>query len=264
MMSIFENKYVKTALMEATGQLGDNPLFGVYYLIRFLRVIVLLSLWRVLFTNQDVVSGMALDTVLTYTLIAEVFRQPFECRDSVVGNALWEGSIATRLLRPMGIFRQFMSETIGRWLFGFAFFSIPLLLIAPMLGVNPLPPTVGAALLFLCSSSLAVSVGLALEFIFGAVVFLSQSVYLASLLRDAAVTLLSGALLPLALLPWSLGAVFKWLPFASMASAPLQIYTGSEGALPLIGMQVVWSLILWPLAYYLWNARRERLATYGG
>ncbi len=263
-MLLSDNKYLRTALMETTGQVGDNPLFAVYYLLRFLRAAVLLSVWRIVFVGDQTVSGMSLETVLTYTLIAEAFRQPLECRDTGVGTALWEGSIATRMLRPMGLFTQFATEMMGRWLFGFAFFSTPLLLIAPVLGVNPLPPNLQSALLFPVSLVLSVSVGLALEFIFGAVVFLSQSVYLASMLRDATVTLLSGALIPLALLPWGLGSVFEWTPFASMASAPLQIYTGTDQALLLIVLQATWSIVLWPLAFYLWTTRRERLVTYGG
>jgi ABC-2 type transport system permease protein len=118
-------------------------------------------------------------------------------------------------------------------------FSIPLLLLAPLLGVDPRAVDPGAGGLLLVSLGLAVAVGLALEF-------------------------LSGALVPLALLPWGLGEVFAWLPFAATASAPLRIYTGTGDALPLLAMQAGWAVALWPLANWLWRANREKLAFHGG
>ncbi len=53
----------------------DDPLFLADNLTRFLRVAVLLSIWRVLFAGKGTVSGMSVDSVLTYTLIVGVFWQ---------------------------------------------------------------------------------------------------------------------------------------------------------------------------------------------
>ena len=110
----------------------------------------------------------ALPTVLTYTLISEVFAEQLACR-SDIADSFWDGTIATRFLKPIGITGQFTSEMLGRWLLGFGAFSLPLLLCTPLLGVNPLPAGVRAGCLFLLSLLLAVSVGLALEFIFAAI-----------------------------------------------------------------------------------------------
>jgi ABC-type uncharacterized transport system permease subunit len=256
--------YWKTAALAAAGSIGDSPLFLMDYLLRFARVAVLLSLWRTLFAGVDAVSGMTLAAVLTYTLIAEVFAEQLSPRLEL-DHALWEGSIATRFLRPMSIVGQFTAETAGRWGFDFCLFSLPLLLAAPLLGVNPLPAGPAAAVLFVPSLALGVTVGLALEFIFGALmVALEQSPWTISLLRAAIGTLLSGVLLPLALLPWGLGEIFAWLPFASMASAPLSIYTGTGDPLGLMALQAFWAISLWPLAGWLWRVNRERLTVHGG
>jgi ABC-type uncharacterized transport system permease subunit len=83
------------------------------------------------------------------------------------------------------------------------------------------------------------------------------------MLRGAILGVLSGALLPLAILPWGLGKVFDWLPFASMASAPLRIYTGT-GSWPVLLLQAGWAVVLWLVAAWLWRACRERLVGYGG
>lgn len=257
-------KYWKTASLSATAQVGDNPLFLLDYLLRLLRIGVLLALWRTILAGKGVVSGMSLETVLTYTLIAEVFRQQLTCRTEIQ-HALWEGSIGNYYLRPVGVFGQFAAQMFGEWLFGFCLFSIPLLLAAPLLGVNSLPASPQAALLFLLSLSLAIAVGLALELFFGAlVVYLEHDVYNAFRLREAMVTLLSGSLFPLALLPWNLGELFAYLPFAATASAPLQIYVGTGDVWRLLFFQAFWALIIWLLAFRFWRANRERLVCHGG
>ncbi|MCZ6675983.1 MAG: ABC-2 family transporter protein [Candidatus Poribacteria bacterium] len=258
------HKYWKTTAIAAAEYVGNNLLFLMDYLLRFLRVTVLLSIWRVILASKGEVSGMTLESVLTYTLISEVFSQQLAPRVRL-DVAIWEGSIATRFLRPIGIFGQFTAEMVGRWIFGFCIFSLPLLLVAPILGVNPLPVSVEAAGLFVFSLALAISVGLALEFAYGALmVALEHNLYTLDMVRNAIGMVLSGALLPLALLPWGLGEIFAWLPFASMASAPLQIYTGTGDPFWLVSVQFGWSIILWPLAYGLWRKYREKLVSHGG
>jgi ABC-2 type transport system permease protein len=258
------HKYWKTAAMAASSYIGDSPLFLIDYLLRLLRVIVLISIWRMILEGKGPVSGMTLGSVLTYTLVAEVFASQFSPH-TALDMALWQGTIASRLLQPLGIFGQFSAELFGRWLFEFGVFSLPLLLFAPVLGVSPLPANAAAVGMFVISLALAISIGLAIEFIFGGLqVALALPLWAVSQIRAAVTTLLSGALVPLALLPASVGAAFAWLPFASMASAPLRIYTGTGDPLGLLALQAGWSIVLWPLAHWLWRISRERMVAYGG
>jgi ABC-2 type transport system permease protein len=252
--------------MEALAYIGENRLFGIGMVLRLLRVLLLLSVWRLILTGRGQVSGMTLGSVLTYTLVSEMFADWLQCR-TWLEDAFWSGSIVTRMLRPMPLFAQFSSEMFGSALVTFVLFSVPLFLCGPLLGVNPLPASAGAALLFPVSLVLAVSVGLALEYIFsGAAVLFEIPPYALTSFRSAITGLLSGAFIPLALLPQGVGVALGWLPFASQASTPLRIYTGTAGAsaLPLIAAQVVWVAILWPIAHGIWNRARERMVTFGG
>jgi ABC-2 type transport system permease protein len=258
-------KYWKTILIVALGPLEDAgwSLVGNYSL-RFLRVLLLLSLWRSLLPEEGVTSGMTLSAVLTYTLISEVFSNQLNIR-TALHDSLWQGDIANRFLRPMSIYGQYASEMVGDWLLLLALFSLPLCLVAPFLGVNPLPASPSAAFLFLVSLGLGVVVGLAIEFIFSVfMVFLENSIYAVMQIRYALTFLMSGALLPLALLPWGLGNFLEWLPFASLASAPLRIYTGTGDPAFLIALQAAWAILLWPVARLLWRIHRERLVSHGG
>ena len=258
-------KHFKTAITSATRSLDDQGWailanFG----LRLLRVVFLLSLWRMLLPQIGETSGMTRDAVLTYTLISEVFAGQRSVRTGLDG-ALWRGDIANRFLRPAGIYGQFMAEMFGTGLPGLLLFSLPLFCIAPLLGVDPLPASAAAGVVFACSLVLAVAIGAALDFIFASImVLLEQNVHALMQIRHALIVLLSGAVIPLALMPWGLGAVLDYLPFAALASAPLRVYTGTGDPAFLIGLQVFWAVVLWPLAHLLWSVNRERLVSHGG
>jgi ABC-2 type transport system permease protein len=248
----------------AAGEQADSPLFLLDYALRLLRVVVLLALWRTIFAEQGLDGPMTLAAVLTYTLIAEVFAEQLTARTTLV-QSFWEGSVVLRFLRPMGLVRQFSAEMVGRWSVHFALFSVPLLLVAPLLGVDPRPASPLAGALFVASVGLAIGVGIGLDLLFATLtIAFGQNPWIADYLRAALATLLSGALLPLAYYPWGLGEVFAWLPFAAMAWAPLAIYTGTGDPLPRLLSQVVWIAVLWPLVDHIWRANRENVVSYGG
>ena len=258
-------KHLKTTTTTAIRSLDDRGwVLAGHFGLKLLRVVFLLSLWRTVLPETGETSGMTRAAVLTYTLISEVFSGQLSLNTSL-DDALWRGDIANRFLRPAGVYGQFMAEMLGAGLPDLLLFSLPLLCLAPLLGVNPLPVSAAAALLFVCSLTLAFLIGAALAFIFASVmVLLEQSVYALMQIRNAVSVLLSGAVIPLALMPWGIGDVLGYLPFAALASAPLRIYTGTGDPLFLLALQAVWAALLWPVAHLLWNGNRERLASHGG
>lgn len=256
--------YAKTAAMSATGVVGDSPLFAVDYLMRFMRVALLLAIWRALFRNRPEVSGLPLAAVLTYTLIGEVFAEPLSGYSGLT-EAFWDGTISSRFLRPLNLFGQFAAEAAGLWMFNLMLFSVPLLCCAPLFGVSALPASPAAGMLFLISLALGISVGLSMDYMAGAAaVLMEMPPYMVDSARRAVGGVLSGAIIPFTLMPWSLGKALMWTPFAALGSAPLQIYIGRGNTVQLLGMQLVWSIILWPVATWLWSVSREKMVTYGG
>lgn len=257
-------QYAATAFMEAGGHVNDSALFIFDYALRFVRVAAMLSIWRMIFAGRGPVNGMGIHTVLTYALIAEVFAELLAAR-TYIEHMIWEGNFIVRLLRPQGLFSALVPEAMGRWIVGLALCSIPLLLAAPLIGVDPRPASLAAGLWFIPSLILAVLVGLALDFTLAAVIaVMNVNVWIMDQFRAAISTFLSGAILPLALMPWGLGRAFEWLPFASMASAPLRVYTGTGDPRILIAIQLGWAALLWPVAQRLWLWNREKIACYGG
>ena len=240
--------YSKTMAMEAAAAVGESRLFVFVYLLRLLRVLAMLAVWRTLAIGRAGLQEMSLSQILTYTLVAELFADLLACRTGL-DMAWFNGSITTRFLRPMALFHQFSAEMLGRAAIGGLLFSMPLLLAAPLVGVDARPASLSAGMLALLSLAAAVGVGLGLEYLIAGLGIAAQMhPYTVTNVRAAVTTVVSGALIPLAILPWNMGKWLAWLPFASQASAPLRIYTATGPPFPLIGLQCLWLVLLWPLA----------------
>ena len=256
-------RWVSTAWLAGSGAITESPAFLLDYLLRMLRVAVLLALWRIVL-GSGAQSPVALSSVLSYALLAEVFAEQLHVR-TTLSDAFWQGTITQYFLRPMALVAQFAAEMSGGWVVNLALFSLPMLLAAPLFGVSAAPASALAGATFVLSLALAIVVGLAFDFITAALtVALEQPVWLMFWVRQAISVVLSGAVVPLALLPWGLGSWLEWLPFASLAWAPLAIYTGIGDVPRLLALQVFWGLVLWPLAGWLWRANREKVVGFGG
>jgi ABC-type uncharacterized transport system permease subunit len=260
----FLRAHLATVRIAALGPLSDG-LWAIFSVaLRFVRVLILLAIWPTLIPAGSSVSGYRLGAVLTYSLVAEVFSAQLDVR-TPIGTALWNGAIATRFTWPMPLATQYAAEMAGEWALPLLLVSAPLLLLAPLLGVDPRPASPADVPLFLVSLGLAIAVGVAIDM---AAAVLIVRIDLGPTVLDAARAVVqaicSGAWVPLALLPFHLGAVFQWLPFASAASAPLRIYTGTGDPLPLIALQAAWLVVLVVAVRAAWRASRERVALYGG
>ena len=106
----------RTAALAAGGATADGLVFlSLDYALRFLRVALLLSVWRVILTTtgpEATVGGLTPAAVLTYTLAAAVFADPLSAR-SGLDEGLWNGSVAVRMLQPGGLMLHYAAEMVA-------------------------------------------------------------------------------------------------------------------------------------------------------
>ena len=256
--------YGRLTRLEATAPVSGGVLYFLGgYFVRFARTLLLLSIWRTIFSTAG--NPEELDAVLRYTMLAAIFWQQVDVR-TTASTTYWEGNAASRFLRPLNIFGQYIAETVGKWIPGLLLSGLPLVLLTPMLRVDLRPADSATLLAFVFSLVLGMACGFAMDFILaGVMVFLGNAHYIAHQIRAAFMLLLSGALIPLHLLPFGIGGVLEWLPFATMASAPLSIYAGTAGDVArILLLQLGWGVILWILAVFTWRKNRQKLVVFGG
>ncbi len=258
-------KYIATARLCATDAFDGGILhIAGTWLLRLVTLIVMLAVWKALITDGADTSGLTLEQVLTYAVLSSVLSEQLNIV-SPASLAFWEGTLATRYARPLPVVFQLMSETIGRWIPHLLFYTIPTLIIIPFFGIRLVPSSSLAFFSFLFSLLLAISLGFAMDLLFAALaIYIKNAGWMALYIRNAFFTLFSGSLIPFDLLPWGIGSFFRLLPFGSLASAPLTLFTGMSAPLPTLLLQVFWNIVLWPIAWIVFRKSEEKMVAYGG
>ena len=254
------DKYMKSAQLSALEKTNG----GLVYLlpdvaIKVFTLIPLVFLWKVVMSSGAKVD-MTLDQMLTYTLVSAILADMLVVRTAATGW-LSEGVLMRLYGRPLSVLGQLTAQTMGGWLPMLMLFSLPMALAAPLLGVNMLP----VSLMFLPSLLLCISLGFAVDFLFACLsIKLRNMSWLINRIRMAIVALFSGTIIPISLLPLGLDQIIKYQPFAAMGGAPLSIFTGSADVEETIMLQLVWNLVLWPLALLAFKKSQEGMVSYGG
>lgn len=239
---------------------GGIPALLLGYAMRALYLGPLLLLWRSFLRAGVDSGGMTLVQMLTYTYMSSLLGPLLNVQSPATGW-LYEGLMVDLYKRPMGIFPQLIAATVGTWMPHLVLYLLPMLFLSPLFGVSIWMQT---PWFFLCLL-LCVSLGFAIDFLFACMmIYVKNSSYQIQLIRMGIIALFSGAVIPFDLLPFGLGGFLKLLPFASLAGAPLAVYTGINMPMDVIPLQILWNFLLWPLVIYLFTQTRERMVSYGG
>jgi ABC-2 type transport system permease protein len=250
--------------MGATAGIGEHPLVLLDHAIALVRVVVVVAIWRALLESDAAPSEPSPQAVLTYVVLARVLGEQLAARTEVL-TAVWEGTVASRLLRPVSTFGDYLAEMVGGWALSWVTFSVPVLVMAPLLSVSIAPASALRAAAFLISLGLSIAVATAVDFLFALVVISApENMWSLRMARDSLVPLVSGSVIPLSLLPWQLGDLLVWSPFASMVSAPLRIYTGGGEVGHLLALQAGWAAALWMITRVAWRRSAPRMVSFGG
>lgn len=259
-MVLLHKGFWKTAQMSAESQTnGGIAYLLMNYLLRVVYLIPLLFLWKSLLAD-GVEVGMTLEQMHTYTYLSVIFADILIVK-SPASSWLYEGLLISLYQRPLGILVHLVAQTLGQCLPALVFFSLPMILLAPLFGISLQMHSFWA----FPSLILCISLGFAVDFMFACLTIkLHNASWLVYTIRNAITLLLAGRVIPFAALPWNLGQWFQYLPLGSLAGAPLAIYTGLANFGPILLAQVIWNLLLWPLAIYIWNRSQEGMVSFGG
>lgn len=174
-----------------------------------------------------------------------------------------QGSLSPWLLRPVSYLWWNLAESLAAW-------PMRLVVLVPLVGglvlwrpeVLFLPD-----LPHLLLGGLAILLGLLVQYcihcVFGMLAFwVDQSL---GLLQGwfAIWSLMSGYLVPMALLPRAVQTASRWLPFRATLGVPVEILLGAPNPALDIGYQLVWLAILAVAARGMWTLGLRRYGAFG-
>jgi len=231
-------------------------------------ILIYYFLWHAVFSESAVIDGYTFQMMITYIIIARVLAsQFFDGINLVLADWINSGEIGTELLRPIGILRSLFAVRIGEFCQFAVFKLIPITLVAALI-LGASPPASGVYfLLFIINIFAALVLLFFFEIIVGTMAFYTMAYYAVRFAKDAALTILSGGLVPLFLFPDWLQGIFRFLPFQHLVAGPIEIYLGvlsySESLWSLLNLGI-WILIIMSIAIALFYNAMKKVVVQGG
>ena len=208
--------------------------------------------------------------MVTYSWLTQAFfaLSPFTANpDPEVRAMMRDGTVAYELARPLDLYTLWFTRNAANRVAPTILRSLPIFVIGmAFLGMQP-PPSLAAFFAFL--PALAGAVGLVAAWCTLITISLLWTISGDGIARitPGLVAVLSGQILPLALMPDSLKPLLNFLPFTGMVDAPFSLWVGSRDASELSGIllhQLAWTMFFVLIGRLLLAKGLRRLVVHGG
>lgn len=184
----------------------------------------------------------------------------------IIEEKVKRGEIAIELSKPYNYIVYLFCEYLGKCMFKFFFNAIPLFLLMTAIG-NVFNFKFIDLLCFIPSLILAILMFFLLSVLFGFLSLLFVHVGNLHIIIDSSITLFSGSMIPLEMIPDRFKFIYELLPFQYFFYYPISIFLGrlsSSHILRVYLSQIVWILILILLTRFLYYYGQKRLQDFGG
>jgi ABC-2 type transport system permease protein len=227
-----------------------------------------LYLLHTIYLGRDVLGGLAWDDARTYVLVGFAVNTLISWySETQISSKVLDGSVVTDLTRPLDFQSACLAETLGVGLVegGVALLAM-VVLVASSSGLAP-PRDGLTAVLFAVSVAASVLIKFGIVFIASLVCFWTSNARGVAWARAAITGILSGAVVPLPLLPEPVRDVVLVLPFQGIVHTPALVYLGrlrGSEAIASIARQIGWAIALWFVGRALFGWAVRRITIHGG
>lgn len=184
-----------------------------------------------------------------------------------LSDKIQSGHIVTTLIRPIGLFRSLLFETLGSKVFMILFEITPVLIVSHLMFGLPLP-TLNMIPIFAVMMVIAFTVFFLMTFIVGMSSFWYLRTFHLEFVLNHVMNFFSGIMIPIWFFPHELRAVIEWLPFDLVYFAPLSVWLGKTeegmGIGAMLAKGCVWIALLSIAAVVVWNLGKRKLVIQGG
>lgn len=224
-------------------------------------------LWQAAFTSHDELGGFNWGDMQAYVLVAFVLNSLLcSSTEGRVAGAVRTGQIVFDLLRPTNYLGMRAGEAAGSAIVEGAIAAVGAICVALVVGGVSAPPLLTFSI-FVISAGL----GFFVKFLIG---YMTSLLCLFTLrhvgvlwVRTALTGILSGALVPVHMLPDVLGSIAEASPFPAIVFIPTMIFTQHLTGMPAllaVGEQFAWCCALSVGSVLLWRVASRNLIIQGG
>lgn len=244
------NKYFQVAKITWKSMIAYQADTWLGAAVSGFRVLLSFLLWSAVFAGRSEVAGYTLPMMVTYYLVASLLSR-LQNQDALawqLSNEVREGVFSKYLVHPISVIGYFLGAGFGRWSYlllvngaALAVWALTFSkwLVLPARPVNLLwlilIVPLGGLFMLLLNHSIAL---LSLKY---------QDISGMMILKGGMIEFLSGALVPLNLLPAVLTGILTYTPFYYVIYYPASLFLGRQSEPPL---QAVLVLLIWCLVFF--------------
>lgn len=261
-------KYLSIALTSFQQAIAYRLTTFLNVALTFIWVFILYSLWQAAFAGRATIGGFSWEEMRTYVVLGYALNALVGWRiGSQMMGTIRTGEILRDLVRPLNYCGTQLSKAAG--------FSITegmiSLVITFVLGVVVIeiqPPSSAMMLgLFLASVLIGFLTKALIVFTVSLLTFWTLNGVGLMWSQQAVIAILSGTIVPIALMPGWLRLVADVMPMRGIVSTPLMLYLGKVDGweiVQLIGLQLGWLAALWWFANWAWRKAFSAVEIQGG
>ena len=242
-------------------QYRANALAGIFAAV--ISLTLYYFVWRAISASGELATPFS--SIIAYVALARVLDNATSADlESWIGERVRQGTIVNELKKRVSLRFQLYFYELGRASFKMIVRGVPTLFLG-ILFLNVGVPSFLNSLFFVFSVFLTLNLAIALSYLTSMLVFWTKVGWSLRMSRRLFASLLSGAMIPLYLVPENIRSVFYLTPFPSMIDGPISIYQGTaDSVFQVFGTQLVWILVLTLVSELLWRKAKTKLTVQGG
>ena len=272
-MAGFIRTYKAFAKAGVSNAMAYRTSFICFTIGESLYCFVMYFIWKAVFmsSGDSNFMGFTMADMTVYVFLSNLvgFLTSTDSTDNLA-EEIHDGSIIMRMIKPVNFDMYLLFHELGS-----RFVSIFIVLVPMSVGVELYKFFVTGSVMFSLPNFALFSVSIILAYLvsfyfnvcYGFLAFFLKNLWGSSVLKDAIISFLSGAKIPLAFMPPALAAVLTVLPFASLSYTPVMLYMGIYDAPQIIwslSLQLFWLVFFWGLSKLIWRLAMKRLCVQGG
>lgn len=241
--------------------------FWIGLVLSIISMAILVFFWRAIYADTSSISGLQLDQTLQYILLAFIFS-PLTNNDLIweFGSNLREGTIVHHLLRPINFQGMNYAQNLGTLITELAL-NIPMVVVAVLLFGLRFPHDIATWAAFLVSALLGFTVMFFFNWFLACFTFYTTEIWGLGVLIGGMTFFLSGALVPIVMMPAWLQNIVLAIPFAQALGVPISLLTGITplSKAPQVWLnQIIWIFAMWLISTLFFRIAVRKITVQGG